>query len=158
MLLQFRAECVHHLVREAVDKDYAVWIAHGYGGDFHSLSGDVDRGVKHSVCIEIHRYVGWRGHGQPHVYGHGFDKSVRSRMQLQRLDAAECFDCKMVGFRDMIVGHIFGYAADAVATHLGFCTVGVENSHAAVGFVTWQYGDDAIGVEACMSVAHLDGE
>ena len=148
----------YHLVGETVNEDHAVRIAHRYSCDVHLFIGNVDAGVKHRISGEIHRDFGGRCYGQSHVYGYALNKTVKSLVQLQRLYAAECLYCDMIGLCYLIVRYKLCYTSDAVAAHLSFRSVGIEYTHTAVGFVAWQYDNYAVGVEAGVTVAHFDSE
>ncbi len=79
-------------------------------------------------------------------------------MEADCLDSAEGFerDCRFVG--QAVVVDVFAYAACSVATHACFRSVGIENAHPEVGNHGGAYNNDAVGSDAGVWAAHLDGK
>ena len=73
-------------------------------------------------------------------------------------DARQGFDSKFFLVDDAVVVDVFGKAADAVAAHFRFTAVGIDDAHADVGFIARHDDDDAVGTDARMRGAHLDGQ
>jgi hypothetical protein len=48
--------------------------------------------------------------------------------------------------------HEFGNTSNAIATHLGLATVGIEHSHPSVGFGTWANQNQPISANSLVPV------
>ncbi len=79
-------------------------------------------------------------------------------MELQSLDARECFECDIGLMGQSVVVDIFSDASCTVAAHTCFGAVGVEYAHLEVGYVGWEYEYYAVGAYAGVRSAHFYGE
>jgi len=76
---------------------------------------------------------------------------------LQGEDAGAGFGGYLLFGHDAMVVGVFGHAADAVAAHLRFGTVGIEHPHPHVSLVRRHDEDETVGADAEVAVGNPYG-
>ena len=74
--------------------------------------------------------------------------------QMNFLDSAECFDSEIgFGGKPLHINQLAG-ASQSVSAHLGFASVGIENSHSEIGNCRRTYHDHAVTADTFVSVGN----
>ena len=155
---KFRAQFMEIDGIDILDVSHGVGDAHEQAGDLIGLAVDVDGFVDDRTRRAFHGNLGAVGKGFAHVDRDQADFAVVADSDFRFHDARQGFDSKFFLVDDAVVVDVFGKAADAVAAHFRFTAVGIDDAHADVGFIARHDDDDAVGTDARMRGAHLNGQ
>ena len=147
------AQLIDREVLRILHKDHAVRIAHGYAGHLKCLALHLDFLVDYPVhAIASHRNLIPFQHRLSHIHlNHGNIAIFLDDFRHQ--DACAGLNRKGIPGHMACLIDITGKAADAVAAHLRLAAVRVDNPHADIRLVRWQYQQNAVRTNAIMPVA-----
>ena len=143
---------------DVFDIGHGMGDAHEQAGDVIGLAVDFDGFIDDRAGRAFHGDLGAVREGLAHVDGDQADLAVVADGDFRLHDACQGFNGEFFLVDDAVVVDVFGKAADAVAAHFRFTAIGIDDAHADVGFIARHDDDDAIGTDARMGSAHLDGQ
>jgi len=142
---------------DIVDDDDAVWVSHGDAGGAEGAAGGADFEVERVGSVGANGDGAGVEDGRAHIDRDGGDGAVGCDVEFKMLYSREGFEVDLGRVDEGVVVGVLCYAADAVSAHFGLGAVGVEHSHFEVGGLGGQDEDEAVGADAEVSVADLDG-
>ena len=158
MALDEGSDLGHGVVRDVVDRDDGVRVAHVHrrqsDGPGTDLEGDVDRPARAAVHGDLPAFEPWAAH----VDRGAVDASVAAELDGDREHAGAGLDADDVAGGESVVPDVLGHAAHAVAAHLGLAAVGIEHPHAGVGDFRGADEDQSVRADPEVAVGDLAGD
>jgi hypothetical protein len=140
-------------ISNLINKNNPVGIAHRHSRKPQILTGHIDRYI-HITATGMNTYRDkirgkfWK----PHIDCDRNDSTVMTGNEMQIFNARKSFERYVAFLRVMMVVNILTHTTRAVATHLRFRTVGIENAHFKIGIIRGKNHYDSVTTYAAMPV------
>ena len=159
MILHEGTVLLHLKALHVIHKDDAVRVSHGNGGDGKGGMKDVQRLGDDLTCrLSGHGDFTPCKPGGTHLDPNLPDLAVIAGEELQGKDAGTGLGRNLLFRHDAVIIGVLGHAADAVAAHLRFGTVGIEHPHPDIRTLRRHDQDQPVGTDPEVAVGEPNGK